>query len=421
MGFLSPQTCPSNPNYPATGTNPYNKPAFKKPDYVPLDLPPPVIPNADDFEDFGEYEEASLRYSEDYAEWERIMNNHRDLFELGNVAEKAQFDTKYNCPKGLVSTTPGTVVASQITNAMGSFGRQTELGAALGSSMSAIFDTLLNKFLGDGLNALTSKTNTEPEPDNWDYYGNTLGSSDDGIGNSWDAGPDELIILEDFKKKLDGYTILATPVCEGGPSITATTIEECSEQNGVWVTTRTGNTGNGEYAPGDIANTETEIKLIYNDVTVSIDQNTGKILNDPGIMQILGIIWPTTFELDICLPGPDLGWKDRAVKETQRNSAKLEEEASKQTGERAAVAASILRELTFAVDFFKDWVTNKMMLELPHAISYMDAVDELETAYQQSDELVDQRRAKSSALARLQAIRAGLAGITAQPLPGSAG
>ena len=151
---------------------------------------------------------------------------------------------------------------------------------------------------------------------------------------------------------------------------------------------------------------------------------TGKILNNPGIMQVLGLIWPTTRELDICLPGPDMGWQDRTLKELERNSAKLQEKSTDDDPKEAAEARLVFRELQFAVDFFKDWINNKMMagnLALESSILYMDAISELETAYQQSDELVAAKRTKTSALARLQAIKISLDGITTQPAPGSGG
>ena len=170
-----------------------------------------------------------------------------------------------------------------------------------------------------------------------------------------------------------------------------------------------------------IENTNMELELIFNDITAVIDGATGKILNDPGVMQILGLIWPATRELDICLPGPDLGWQARTLKELERNSAKLQEKSTDDDPKEAATARLVFRELQYAVDFFKDWINNKMMREVPNAILYMDAVDALETIYQQSDELVTKKRAKTSALARLEAIKSGLDDFTTQPKPDSGG
>ena len=364
MGFLSPETCPGNSAnsqaYNKVIGNAWQRPSFKTP--AMSDSEKNAL-NACYNNSIGAESEA-----------EACVQRVHDQYNTRVGAAKATWANTNTCKAGLVTTTPGSVVASQITNAMGSNFRQTELGAALGNSMSAIFDALLTKFLGDGLNALASKVNPEPEPDTWDYDGHTLGGPGDNNRDPF-SGPDEVVDLGDFKETVDR----------------------------------------------GIENTNMELELIFNDITALIDPGTGKILNNPGIMQILGLIWPATRELDICLPGPDLGWQARTLKELERNSGKLNQKSTDDDPKEAATARLVLRELQFAVDFFEDWINNKMMIELPNAILYMDAVDALETLYQQSDELVAQKRAKASALARLQAIKSGLDDFTTQPEPNSGG
>lgn len=334
QGFLSPETCADN-----GGNNEYNK----------------VIANAWNRPSFDE--KAFRDANAGDADNEPNPNYLADL-----ETARTEFNKKNFC-KNLVNTTPGAVVADQIKINLGSGVRQTELAGAMGNSISAIVNALLNKFIGDGLNSLASSVNPPPEnTDTWSYDGQTLGSPTEGGTRSiWD-GPDQEIILGDFKKAVDD----------------------------------------------GINNTNTELQLMSNESSTN-----------PGITQLLSQIWPKARELDICLPGPDVGWEDRLEKEKQRNGKKLQEKANDSDGTKSAEADLVLKELSFAIDFFEDWIINKMMTELPNSIIYMDAVDEVHTLSQESDELTDASRLKRQALARLQAIKNGLATITAQPVPGS--
>ena len=353
QGFLSPQVCMDEGTKYNTVGNQFKKPSFNEAEYNAKNWHPPTDEGA--------------------------LEIYREVYTEGLDAAKAEW-AKTNTCKNLVNTTPGSVVASQAMNAISSTFRTTELGVAMGNSLSAIFDAFLNKLIGSGLNALASKANPEPEKDDWSYDGQTL-SGAYGNNNPWDVGADEPIILKQFKILLDGKTIKTT--AEG------VTTEEI------------GNVGGGEYIPGGIANTEKELKLV--------DDTIG----------LLGQIWPKSRELDLCIPGPDLGWAARTDKETQRNSAKLQEKANQDDPEKAAKAQLAYNELEYAVSFFKDWINNKMMLELPSSILFMDAVDEVSTLSQQSDEITKNRRIKSQALARLKAIKTALASITTQPVAGS--
>src|SRR3989338_4393767 len=125
MGFLSPQTCPSNPDYPIA-INPNDPPSFKQ---TPWDPPKPVF--IEDPEQPGSQIEdpASIGKREQYEQ----------NYITTNTVNMENFDKKYDCPKGLVNTTPGGVVANQINQAMGSKFRETELSGAIGGSITAIF------------------------------------------------------------------------------------------------------------------------------------------------------------------------------------------------------------------------------------------------------------------------------------------
>ncbi len=138
MGFLSPEICPTNPNY-NNGVNEFRKPTFK-----------PSKGPANESED---------EYYARIEEEKRIWSDPKGP----NV-----------CPGGLETTTPGSVAANQIMTAMSSNYRQSELASALGNSISAIFDALINHFMNKGLSALAETISPTPDEDSWSYDGQSL-------------------------------------------------------------------------------------------------------------------------------------------------------------------------------------------------------------------------------------------------------
>jgi hypothetical protein len=389
-GFLSPQACPTNPKY-NNGTN-----EFQRPSYKPLPYnPPAAVFERDPIYGISMETMASQIARQKYAEdWQK------------NDAQAQGFWKQTNtCPGGLVATTPGSVVGNQIVTAMSSNFRQTELGAALGSSMSAIFDALLNHFIGQGLSALASKVNPPPPNDDFSYEGQTLGSPITSTNSAWDAGPDEPVILDNFKKALLGRT---ERVARAGEVLGKDENGADIKAEGGEIISTIGNTNNGTYIPGDIDNTKTELAIL---------DNTEE--NNPGVVQMISKTWPKIRELDMCIPGPDIGWQDRLITEMERNSQKLQEKANDQNGEKAAQAQLVFKELQDAVGAFKDWINNKMIASLPGSITYMDAVSSIKDLYQQSDEVTIQRKSRNETLARLEAIESALSSITTQPAKGS--
>ncbi|MEK9181662.1 MAG: hypothetical protein AAB786_01450 [Patescibacteria group bacterium] len=439
MGFLSPETCADNNGNNAYNTvlaNQFQRPTYKSPTFA---LPPAVYESTSEVGDTttasdtlyrGAETQESIKAREAYAkDWQTRDANLKKVWARKNTCEN------------LVATTPGSVVANQIMGALDSGRKLGELGAALGNSISAIFDALLNKFLGDGLNALASKANPVVQTDNWEYDKETLGGPADGTNVPWDSGPDEEIVLDKFVKQLDGKTtitdkdgvfvdenignssektIIITDIIVDKETNKESGIEtkyefgilnetldpskpELDVNTGKVTITKDGIKNEGTYTffPGDIENTKKELKLISNEIS-----------EDPGVTEVMGEIWPKARDLDICQPGPDLGWKERVMNELSRNSKKLQEKLTDDDGKKSAQADLALKELKFAVNFFKDWIINNMMKGLPRSMLYMDAIDEIGELAQQADELTDKRRTKSQALARLQAIKLNLDTIT---------
>src|SRR3989338_4862523 len=337
QGFLSPQVCRSNPDLVQ---NPYNPPTFK---FDPTLAGP--FPDRAAFDDEDKFQDAYNGY---------LL--HRQAREDG---ARIAWESQNTCTGGWANTTPGYVAASQITRALGSKFSQNELGQALGVSLSAIFDALLSKLFETGLNALASKSNPEPEnEDNWDYLGNTLGSPDDNPNRDIFSGPDQEIILQEFKDDV---------------------------QRG-------------------ITDTKAELALLDNPNSTNY-----------GAIQMLSAIWPRVRQLDLCLPGPNYGWEGRLNDEMSRASVKIQEKVGDENSKKSAAATLILKELQFAASFFKDWVRTKIMQTLPSSILFLDAIDETEMFDQQIIEITDSKRFKAQALARLEAIAGALSAFTTQP------
>lgn len=432
QGFLSPQKCdPSvNPDY-NNGTNQFLTPSFDPSAYGKYDPPACIMPEEDPI----------TFYRSSDCQNQAAINAYKRDYDAGVAIVKAEWDKKNTCKRAdgtsaLMNTTPGTVIADQIKINLGSGIRQKELAAAMGNSLSIIFDTLLNKFIGDGLNSLASKINPPPPVDNFSYDGLSLGSPAGGTNSAWDSGPEEEIIVEKFKQQLNGYFIgkCTTQDSTGGTSelIDIPKID-CDKSNGAWKK----NVAGKDYTPGDIANTKEEIKLMDNPPCVSDDpdcnaNNPSNLENTdpnspgyytPGITQMMIPITKEAKTLDQCLPGPDKNWENRLQEEQDLASSRLSFDSGSEDQMKVRASNGILKDLKFAVDSFKNWITTKMINSMPRAIIYMDAIKGVDNFSQQLREVTDARRAKSQILSRLEAINASLdvfsdpTGKIIQPLP----
>ncbi|MEI8174502.1 MAG: hypothetical protein WCG28_00965 [bacterium] len=170
MGFLSPQTCPSNPSY-NNGVNEFSRPSYKPLKYVPYSGPVPDY--TDENSDTATIQAYDTKVQEYNANYDQM-----------NEEQKYIWEGKNTCPGGLVNTTPGSVAANQITSAMNMPLLTTALDGALGNSLAAIFDALLNHFMDKGLNALSSTVQPGSATDNWSYNGNTLSGSTTSYGTT---------------------------------------------------------------------------------------------------------------------------------------------------------------------------------------------------------------------------------------------
>jgi hypothetical protein len=199
MGFLSPTTCPSNiPNaaaYNAKMINEFNPPSFN-----------PSAADAEAKKTLGAGPDCSTLWTQSNAcdaasasgadrskmDCNSVYENlglctdaeqtYMANFDKQTAAAKADFNSNTGCvdangKSALVATTPGAVVSNQIMSALDSNGRLGELDAALGNSMSAILNALMNHFMQEGLSGIAGAVQSMPSVDNWSYNGQTLSGS----------------------------------------------------------------------------------------------------------------------------------------------------------------------------------------------------------------------------------------------------
>lgn len=386
LGFFSQEACSTNPGLE---TDPNNPPTFNASKEVPYEEPPRSNYNSDD-----EYRVALGDYNREYQN--RVATT------------RASWEGQNLCQGPWVKNTPGFVAANSIVRALGAGQNLTELQAALGGSLSAIFDALLSKLFSEGVSALASRNNPPPpQEDNWDYLGNRLGSgpTDSGDPFSW---PDQEVNLDKFRKQVLGKTIITA--ADGSITERVGNTEQGTYKSpGEPLDPGDSMIQGGEYIPGDIYNTERELALLDN------PNSPG----NPGLMQYLSAIWPKARQLDICLPGPNYKWEERVDDQVSRFVEEIQAEIGGTDKDEQREGGIIIKEVNFAASFFKDWVRNEMLTSLPSAYTFLNAINTLEDYQQMIPELRSQISRKHEALAMLTAVRTQLVKtFTGQPTPG---
>lgn len=441
QGFLSPQDCPSNPSLNAR--NPYKVQPFD-PNTIPYNPP---------------YTQAQVDYAQQTGDpnWYQMslaLDSYNFQHNQQLTQAKAAWDASNTCPGGWRTTTPGSVAASKIMTAVNMPEQNGIMNAALGNSMSAIFDSLLNKFIGDGLTKLVNKVNnTSADP--FSYYGVSLDNTST-TDPGWSGLAIEEVILDDFKKEVSGKS----QVKDSLGAVIAETIGNCAGQtitvspqvavtcgagtapNGVITGTAsvtqsgTTTTGTFEYIPGAKIMTALELRMLDDTQPSNADAITLQTINilrpvasnaNPGLMQIIDRMWPVAYSIDQCLPGPNKDWEKRLDEERDRVfNTKLATETGNDDVLKSKAATEASRDLRNAVQSFKDWIMVKMVtpisqggLGLPNSTIFEDAVRSMDDTAQQLEQLTKSRRDKISALARMISIESQLAPFLTQPTKGT--
>lgn len=385
MGFLSMETCPSNPALNAR--NPYT--------VQPFDPSKATVPYTQ-----TQIDTASTSMSL------MMKSSNRNAIDVA----RRTYDAANTCPGGWQVATPGAVAANEIIGALDIPEQHAWISSALGNSLTSIFDSLANKFLGKGLRYLSKQISNTPPPDTFNYYGATLDDSTTGQAG-WNTTLDEVVDLDTFKKQVSGKTQITDPVTG---AITREDIGDTSATTG------------GTYVPGAIINTALELRIIDStqpsNLNPQIKATLDKIRdvttgNNPGLLQIIDRTWPVAYSLDQCIPGPDKGWEKRLEQERDIVVNKLISETASDEQLKVRASNIALRDLRFAVQGFKDWIQVKMFSTIPNSALYIDSVNSMDDTAQELDEFTKKRIEKITAVARLQSIESQLAAITTKPQP----
>lgn len=194
-----------------------------------------------------------------------------------NVAyQKAmdEYNKQTNC-ENWVDTTPGSVVGSQITTALTSKTRQTELSQALGGSISQVFDALIGSLLDKGLSALSggNSSGKTAQGSIASLDGTTIGDPSQSSGSNWYDSPDTSIDID---------SILLPYKDENDKTST-------------------------------VDNSKT-VSFITKKRADLYKQQVDTIQSLPTLLK----------DLDSCIPGPDKGWEQRLDDEVRKANTKKE-------------------------------------------------------------------------------------------------
>ncbi|MDE2399483.1 MAG: hypothetical protein KGL67_00500 [Patescibacteria group bacterium] len=260
--------------------------------------------------------------------------------------EESTWDATNFCPNnpadgtpGLVNTTPGSVVASSIMKAVNVPIDKATLAGTVGNSLTDGLSAIFDALLNK---LVSSGLNAITNPTHNTNSANNSTNNVAGTGFDW-TGAGQTVALGTFKTDVQ------------------TAINSANQ----------------------------ELKLIDNTDT-----------NTPGILQIFNQIWPKTGELDMCLPGPNIGWENRVDTDIQNSNA------------NPTTIAPVITS-------FKTWVTNKMRAELPDSKNFLSTVNSIAEVNKQATDLNNRESTIINTLTKLQSIQDELSGITTQPDAGS--
>ena len=251
-------------------------------------------------------------------------------------------------------TTPSSLVADKISSALTSGDRQSELSAALGSSLSQIFSTLLNTLIDKGLSALSTNTIADTfSDDTWSFGGENFSTGPNDLTSTPSSWADEtkVINLDEFKKEVQD----------------------------------------------DIKNVNERINLTQQ------------------IVDIMETFPKKTMELDQCLPGPDMRWEMRFIKELKNSSKKLEKKAEKKDGEKGQEAINALSNLETAAEAFVNYVKNFMLEGIENSVPIVDWLKAFGDKQRKLEDYKKRIITDREKLARLNSIKNSLDALTPDP------
>ncbi len=278
------------------------------------------------------------------------------------------------------TVSPGSVVQSQINRALGSKFSQTELGAALGNSISAIVNALTTKLLDKGLSALsTAISKTKGPGPVWTYDGQSLAATSNSQSSNdpsnWTTAADINLNLKELF--YTGQDIGITDA--SGNQIKLTLIEQAQAQVDAY-------------------------KRVL-DLMRGISQQ-----NPDGTTVRQESFASMVRTLDYALPGPKYGWKQRIVERLQTAvnvwSQRAVSRSIKKYKKEAEAIAEDLQNFSGAIP--NDIEIQLLTSNLP---SYNDAASMVQNGVAYSvkqGEFVDNYTTSLATLARLKSVKSRL-------------
>ncbi len=209
------------------------------------------------------------------------------------------------------TTTPGSVVADQLNQVLGSPLRQLEYGNDLQASLTVIFDALINQLVNKGLSALSEKSSDNNYYENNDNFAsnititNNINGDGPDLNGSWLEQGENFNIFTDIPKLM---------LNESNPKGTPTDPSPYA-----WNAWNPANDGFQEALEKQIIVTE---KLI-----------------------------PAIYMLDLCIPGPRPGWEQDAQQNLQ---VFLTEEVPQNSDAAISTGAKIFSRVTDPLGMFKE-------------------------------------------------------------------
>ena len=296
------------------------------------------------------------------------------------------------------TTTPGSSVKDQLDKALGSKFSQSELGAALGNSISSIVNALTTQLLNKGLSALSTAikgTSSGTPQQTWSYNGETLDSTNTSDPNdpaNWSLADQENHLNELF---YTGEDIGITD--ENGNPQKLTLIEQAYLE----------------------AEAYRDILGIVNGVeptnpTIGTLEFCTDNPQDPNCAAVHKPSFAAVIKaLDYAIPGPKYGWRNRL---TDRLSGGLQKWTQKASSIKDDKRQQKAQDIADALQSANDDLPTDMELQLLTADipSYNDAIALVQTGVGYNthvSEYTDNYTKTLVAIARLKAIKSALDGI----------
>jgi hypothetical protein len=292
----------------------------------------------------------------------------------GNFGQGVGLQTNMGAPKKCLqweTKTPGAIAGGQINRALSSKFFQSELGGAIGGSISQIVNALTSQLVNKGLTALATvaKDAWAPKNQGWTYDGLSIAGPDNETStnnpSNWANMPDRVIDLQEL-------------LIDGVPLVTEVTVD-----------------ANGDEVITVIERGPTVIELTKQEAD-TYDEMRKIVENFPTKLHAL----------DRCDVGPDRYWERKVTETFQRATRKLQSKANAKNQDKATNAQNALDKLEGEEGRLVRNIRLKTLdYNLPGHAAYQDQINLTNRYSQNLKQYYDKLLAKKMTLAQLINIR----------------